>query len=130
MRKSSNRNIIIFVIFGIISLVAGFLIQEYDNRYRSFSIIEAPLGEEIESNTFEELNENKEEKLYIDINTDSVSELDKLDGIGEKMAQRIIEYRKENGDFEVIEDLMRVSGIGEKKFDAVKDNIYVGDGEE
>lgn len=125
MKKVNTKRIIAFLIFGVISAGGGFLIQEYDNRYRNFSVIEAPLGEVIENNIVEEVNNNSEEKLYIDINTDNIQELEKLDGIGEKMALRIIEYRKANGDFEVIEDLMRVSGIGEKKFAAVKDYIYV-----
>lgn len=126
MKKVNTQTIIVFLIFGIVSIVGGFVIQEYDNKYRNFSVIEAPLGEEIENNTIEDLIGSGEEKIYIDINTNNALELEKLEGIGEKMALRIIEYRKENGDFEVIEDLMRVSGIGEKKFDALKEHIYVG----
>lgn len=126
LKKVNTQTIIVFLIFGIVSIVGGFVIQEYDNKYRNFSVIEAPLGEEIENNTIEDLIGSGEEKIYIDINTNNALELEKLEGIGEKMALRIIEYRKENGDFEVIEDLMRVSGIGEKKFDALKEHIYVG----
>ena len=63
----------------------------------------------------------------ININTNNIYELDTLVGIGEKTAQKIIDYRKENGDFEVIEDVMRVSGIGKKKFEAIKDFIYVAE---
>lgn len=126
LKKVNTQTIIVFLISGIVSIVGGFVIQEYDNKYRNFSVIEAPLGEEIENNTIEDLIGSGEEKIYIDINTNNALELEKLEGIGEKMALRIIEYRKENGDFEVIEDLMRVSGIGEKKFDALKEHIYVG----
>ncbi len=61
----------------------------------------------------------------ININTATAEELDKLDGVGEKIAQRIIQYREEYGAFEVIEDIMKVSGIGEKKFAAMKDDICV-----
>lgn len=69
--------------------------------------------------------ENETKDLYIDINTNEISELTRLYGIGEKLAKRIIDYRSINGDFEVIEDIMRVDGIGEKKFESIKDNIYV-----
>ena len=52
----------------------------------------------------------------IDINTATVDQLQLLPGIGESLSQRIIDYRKEHGDFTNIEELMNVSGIGEKKF--------------
>lgn len=61
----------------------------------------------------------------ININTATAAELDKLDGVGDKIAQRIIDYREAHGPFEVPEDLMKVSGIGTKKFAAIKDAICV-----
>lgn len=61
----------------------------------------------------------------VNINTASAEELDALEGIGESTAQKIIADREANGPFTTIEDLMRVSGIGEKKFEALKDRITV-----
>lgn len=61
----------------------------------------------------------------ININTATVEELERLDGIGEKLSERIIRYREEHGAYTVIEDIMRVSGIGEKKFENIKDDICV-----
>lgn len=52
----------------------------------------------------------------ININTATVSELVKLPHIGQKMAERIIEFRKKNGNFKKIEGIMKVKGIGEKIF--------------
>ena len=52
----------------------------------------------------------------ININTAGVDDLVKLPRVGEKIAQRIIEYREKNGKFKKIEDLMKVKGIGEKTF--------------
>lgn len=60
----------------------------------------------------------------ININTASKEELMTLDGIGESYADKIIEYRKKQ-KFMCIEDLMNVSGIGQKKFDNIKDNIKI-----
>lgn len=61
----------------------------------------------------------------ININEADIYELDKLYGIGESFAKRIIEYRTKNGKFEVIQDIMKVSGIGEKTFNEIKDHICV-----
>ncbi|MCB9423200.1 MAG: helix-hairpin-helix domain-containing protein [Ardenticatenaceae bacterium] len=63
----------------------------------------------------------------VNINTANLDELDALPGIGPSTAQKILNYRDENGRFNTIEELMNVSGIGEAKFDGVKDLITVGD---
>ncbi|HID96984.1 MAG TPA: helix-hairpin-helix domain-containing protein [Thermodesulfobacteriaceae bacterium] len=62
----------------------------------------------------------------IDINTASISELQELPGVGEKTAERIVEYRKRTGGFHSAEDLKNVKGIGGKKFIKIRDQITVG----
>lgn len=61
----------------------------------------------------------------VNINTANASELQTLSGVGPSMAQSIIDERTQNGPFTSIDDLMRVSGIGEKKFAKIKDCICV-----
>ena len=61
----------------------------------------------------------------IDINKATSVELQQLPRIGPKIAQRIIDFRKENGLFQRIEDLMKVKGIGEKTFLRLKEMITV-----
>lgn len=65
------------------------------------------------------------ENELININTASLEELDSLPGIGPSIAQRIIDYRDQNGPFAAIEDILNVSGIGPSTFDQIKDLITV-----
>jgi len=61
----------------------------------------------------------------ININNASISDLDTLPGIGPATAQKIIDYRTQNGPFKSIDDIKNVSGIGDKKFEEIKDKISV-----
>ncbi len=64
-------------------------------------------------------------ELIVNINTAGIDELCTLPGIGESLAGEIIKYREKYGGFKKIEDLMKVSGIGDKKFEALRDNITI-----
>lgn len=68
--------------------------------------------------------ENESDGL-ININSASAEKLSTLDGIGKSTAEKIVRYREENGYFNSIEDIMNVSGIGESKFNVIKDDIEV-----
>lgn len=67
----------------------------------------------------------EDESSIININTASKEKLMSLNGVGEGTAEKIIKYREQNGYFNAIEDLMNVSGIGESKFNGLKDDITV-----
>jgi competence protein ComEA len=64
--------------------------------------------------------------VLVDINTASLEQLDTLPNIGPITAQEILAYRNTNGPFESIEEIMEVPGIGQAKFEAIKDLITVG----
>lgn len=62
----------------------------------------------------------------LDINAASAEELADLPGIGEVLARRIVDYRTANGPFETVEELLSVSGIGEKKLAGLEGRITAG----
>lgn len=90
------------------------------NESDTVNTIKKEESSKIESSSKEENNKNSEK---ISINEASKEELMTLTGIGEGKAVKIIEYREENGEFEKIEDLMNVSGIGESIYKKIKDFI-------
>lgn len=61
----------------------------------------------------------------VNINTATQAELETLTGIGPSTALKIIKYREENGKFKTIEEIKNVSGVGDSKFEAIKDEICV-----
>lgn len=61
----------------------------------------------------------------VNINTASQTELETLNGIGPSLAAKIIEYRNKNGKFKSIDDLRNVSGIGDSKFNGIRESVVV-----
>ena len=73
----------------------------------------------------EETSVKSKESAKININTADQTELEEIPGVGESTALKIIEYRKTNGKFKSIEDIKNVSGIGDSKFENMKEKICV-----
>jgi competence protein ComEA len=61
----------------------------------------------------------------VNLNNAGIDELCTLPGIGESTAQKIIEYRNKKGKFKKISDIMNVKGIGEKKFEKIKEYLVI-----
>lgn len=73
-------------------------------------------------------NTNQSEPLktsQVNINTATIEELDKLPGVGEATANKIVSHRNDNGQFKSIEEIKNVNGIGDKKFEEMKELICV-----
>lgn len=81
-------------------------------------------GEEIVV-PFADENVEYNENQLVNINTADLYRLCKLEGISESLAVEIIEYRSENGPFSKTEDLKEVNGIGDVKYNTIKNNITV-----
>lgn len=86
---------------------------------------EIPQSDQNKATSNKQTNKQRDKKTVVDINQATVDELTKLQGVGEGLAKRIVADRQKNGPFKTTEDLMRVSGIGKKKFEQFKDAIRV-----
>lgn len=64
----------------------------------------------------------------VDVNAAGSEELESLPGIGPALAERIVEYREENGPFESLDELTEVRGIGEKTLEGLRDKAVAGGG--
>ena len=73
--------------------------------------------------------ENLEDDGKIDLNHATQAQLETLPGIGPVLGQKIIAYREEHGSFHSVEEIMNVSGIGEKTYLKLKDQVKVGNSE-
>lgn len=82
-------------------------------------------GEEIENNLISSYNNSSTINNKININKATQTELETIPGIGPSTALKIINYRKENGKFSKIEDIKNISGIGDAKFESMKNYISV-----
>src|SRR5262245_54085618 len=64
-------------------------------------------------------------KVLVNINTAGQAELERLPGIGPSLAKKILDFRQKNGPFKNPTDLVAVQGIGEKKFEQIKNMVTV-----
>lgn len=134
----NESKIIAFLAFGM--LLGGVVrlwqvhgkIPDYNYRqtdeifYESSSRVDSIISAEEETLKVKSSTQHKKAPASpIDINSASIEDLSSLPGIGKATAERIVEYRKTQGKFVTIEDLMRVKGIGEKKFQKLKSMVVV-----
>jgi comEA protein len=101
-----------------------------ENTQAAVALTDTPSpSADLEENKGEEGADGEyKESGKININTADVRKLDEIYGVGEKTAERIAAYREEHGEFQTIEDIMKVSGIGIKKFESMKHQITVNGG--
>ena len=143
---------ILFVIFSIAIIIYNFsetpslfpsnntlAVSSYSNTYSSSTISSSSVSSNIAassdivtssniavpSTTSKSSSKAIAISALININTASQTELEQLPGIGVAMSQRIIDYRTQNGNFDSIDELQNVKGIGPKVFAKIKDFITV-----
>ena len=121
---------IIPVLLIFLTVVVAFLSGMYLGRHMSGPTIQMSYGicdGPIETSTPpKETEEEIRVSFPIDINKAGLQELMELPDIGEVLAQRIIDHREANGLFETTEQIMEVYGISDKRYEKIKDLIFVG----
>ena len=119
--------LIFIIVAGLISF--AFLKIQLNSQGQSIKV-ENALRAEIENlkssqDSGQVAGISTQDSEVININQASLEELDKLPGIGPAYAQKIIDWRDQNGDFSNIEEIKNIKGIGDKTFEKLKDLISV-----
>ena len=107
---------IFIVSFLLILLIIGLFLGFYQEKIPSVNV---------KVNSFIPDIDVRWQPKKININEADAKSLTALKGIGESLANRMLEYRSQNGYFRSIEELKKVKGLGEKLFDRIKDKVCV-----
>lgn len=120
MRERESSNVLMLILIGI-ACVLGAIVIAYPFLY-----VEEPDAVVVLTDGGSGTGQT-EPSLLVNINTATEDELQELQGIGPALAKRIVEYRESNGNFERLEDLKNVSGIGDKTLEKIRSQITLND---
>ena len=119
--KRIDNSVIAVLLAGVILTSAVLLAGHFDSP-KYYNVLE-----KVREETVVHLPELIAEKNKVDINNADTDELQRLYGVGEKRAQAIVDYRRENGGFLAIDELTYISGISENIIEKNKDIITLGE---
>ncbi len=129
-RLSSLQSLQILLVFFCISVCFLFVQQSiYRNAAQRYEIAVSAMQVSVENSVSASIAEEEILNAPVNINTADVQELCRIKGIGEAKAIAIIDYRINNGPFTYKEELMKVSGIGEKLYASIASQIILSDEE-
>ncbi len=141
MKLTKLERIVLLFTIALVFFVIGFfagrttipgeltLSQAEESVPPEETAVVSPTAEQSDSLSETEETEDPEdpEETELDLNSATKEQFMSLPGVGDVLAQRIVDYRAEHGEFHSIEELKNVSGIGDKTFQALKDRIKVED---
>ncbi len=133
MKKAIPLTLLYIAIAGTI-LMIGIFIGRRSATFDSEPLNPTTIQQEIQTGNKQEAQTDSNQQAdntidsenKININTADTQGLESLPGIGPSLAQAIINYRNENGSFQNISDIKNVKGIGDARFETIKDKITVG----
>lgn len=125
MKKEGTLLLALMLIFAA-GLIGFFVGRNMPGQINVSAAETIPTVSRNYSDDSEETAESEARNVLININTADASQLKTLPGIGEKIAQRIIDYRNEHGTFSAVDELTYVDGIGDKTMDAIRDLVTTG----
>lgn len=129
--KKPQLHLLIFITGIFVAFTLGFFLGRNQNHDQvQISIPREMMTQPLETTAHTEethlAEASTEPDWPLNINSAELWELMCLPGIGEIYAQRIIDYRETHGDFRTVEELLNVTGIGEKRLEAILDYITAG----
>ena len=120
-----HTKILIGIVLILVISIPAFLYFIYTDKPLTKNTSSTINIENKETDTNDSNNNSNSNNSKVNINTGGVEELKALPGVGDLLAQKIIDYREENGKFKTIDELKNVSGIGDKKFESMKEYVSV-----
>ncbi|MBD3296131.1 MAG: hypothetical protein GF392_02035 [Candidatus Omnitrophica bacterium] len=114
--KAGQKKLIVFL---SVMVLAGSLIL-YVRHSRPLADIKVINGQADQEVPMEKVLRDIREQGRVNVNTATMKELTAVPGIGERTYARISEYRAQHGDFETLEDLVNIKGIGSKKLEKMR----------
>ena len=127
--KKPKISVLLVITIVFAAFTFGFFLGRNQNQGEMFVAVPEKIMTvpSIQTEAVEEPTEETEEISFpIPINLADKEEIMALPGIGEVLAERIIAYRKEHGEFSAVEELLNVEGLGKKRLEAILDLISIG----
>lgn len=115
-----------YILTGVALLIIGaILLYVSVTSPRVYDNVNVQSTTEQEYYSFSDGEDEMENSFPINLNTATVEDLQRIDGIGESKAKNIVAYREANGNFTSVEELMNIDGIGDKLFEKISPYLTV-----
>jgi comEA protein len=124
-KKQVREQIGVILLAGVLVMSGLLLIKQPDAPATFTESANSYSASEVEKTTDISIQDTVKQDTKININKASLEELDTLPGVGPATAQKILDYRSQNGLFKTTEEINEVSGIGEVKYSQIKDLISI-----